>query len=162
MNSEIWYKNHFISRMRVKLKFYRLSAATFYDCINTIYQFIKPFLDNKMSIFEEYGAFKPCTETWSHGYSLLVYGKLLVWPIGCFIYLTFNLSGQFLQTTNWGYISYFPQKTGWHFMQMISWMFLRKKNKKNVLKCRLLKFLPSMLSVETFGMMVVLCMLLAL
>ena len=23
-----------------------------------IYQFIKPFLDNKMSIFEEYGAFK--------------------------------------------------------------------------------------------------------
>ena len=27
------------------------------DCINTISQFIKPFLDNKMSIFEEYGAF---------------------------------------------------------------------------------------------------------
>ena len=24
----------------------------------TIYQFIKPLLDNKMSIFEEYGAFK--------------------------------------------------------------------------------------------------------
>ena len=36
--------------------FYRLSGATF--CINTIYQFIKPFLDNKMSVFEEYGAFK--------------------------------------------------------------------------------------------------------
>ena len=30
------------------------SGATFYDCISTIYQFIKPFLDNKMSIFEEY------------------------------------------------------------------------------------------------------------
>ena len=29
----------------------------FHDCINTIYQFIKPFLENKMSIFEEYGAF---------------------------------------------------------------------------------------------------------
>ena len=28
-----------------------------YDCINTIYQFIKPFLDNKMSIFEEYEPF---------------------------------------------------------------------------------------------------------
>ena len=44
-----------------KLKFYRLSGATFYDCINTIYRFIKPFLDNKvskMSIFEVYGAFK--------------------------------------------------------------------------------------------------------
>ena len=40
------------------LKFYRLSGATFYDCINTIYQFIKPFLDNKVSVFEEYGAFK--------------------------------------------------------------------------------------------------------
>ena len=40
------------------MKFYRLSGATFYDCINTIYHFIKPFLDNKMSIFEEYGAFK--------------------------------------------------------------------------------------------------------
>ena len=39
------------------MKFYRLSGATFYVCINTIYQFIKPFLDNKMSIFEEYGAF---------------------------------------------------------------------------------------------------------
>ena len=40
------------------MKFYRLSGATFYDCINIIHQFIKSFLDNKMSIFEEYGAFK--------------------------------------------------------------------------------------------------------
>ena len=39
-------------------KIFRLSGAEFYDCINTIYQFIKPFLDNKMSIFEEYAAFK--------------------------------------------------------------------------------------------------------
>ena len=30
-----------------------LSYATFYDRINTIYKFIKPFL-----VFEEYGAFK--------------------------------------------------------------------------------------------------------
>ena len=29
-----------------------------YDSINTIYQFMKPFSDNKMSIFEDYGAFK--------------------------------------------------------------------------------------------------------
>ena len=36
---------------------YRLSGVTFYDCIIR-YQFIKPFLDNKMSIFEEYGTFK--------------------------------------------------------------------------------------------------------
>ena len=34
----------------------------FYDRINTIYQFIKPFLDNKMSIFEE-------MEPLSHQYS---------------------------------------------------------------------------------------------
>ena len=27
------------------MKFYRLSEATFYDCINTISQFIQPFLD---------------------------------------------------------------------------------------------------------------------
>ena len=40
------------------MKFYRQSGATFYDRINTIYQFIKPFLDKKMSTFEEYGAFK--------------------------------------------------------------------------------------------------------
>ena len=41
------------------MEVYRLSGATFYDCINTILcTFIKPFLDNKMSIFEEYGAFK--------------------------------------------------------------------------------------------------------
>ena len=39
------------SRTRDKLKFYRLSEATFYDRINTLYQFIKPFLDNKLSIF---------------------------------------------------------------------------------------------------------------
>ena len=55
-------KNQFIlepvnSRTRDMLKVYRLLGATFYDRINTIYQFIKPFLDNKMSIFEEYGAF---------------------------------------------------------------------------------------------------------
>ena len=30
-----------------KLNFYRQSYATFYDCINTIYQFIEPFLDLK-------------------------------------------------------------------------------------------------------------------
>ena len=28
-----------------------------FDCIHTIYKFIKSFLDNRMSIFEEYGAF---------------------------------------------------------------------------------------------------------
>ena len=39
------------------MKFYRLSGATFYDCIYNIYRFIKSFLENKMSIFEEYGAF---------------------------------------------------------------------------------------------------------
>ena len=32
-------------------------SVTFYDCINTMYQFIKPFLDNKMSIFVGFGAF---------------------------------------------------------------------------------------------------------
>ena len=30
------------------MKVYRLSGATFYDCINTLYQFIKPFLDNTL------------------------------------------------------------------------------------------------------------------
>ena len=55
-------KIHFISRMRDKLKFYRQSDATFYDCINTIYQLTKPFLDNKMSIFEEYGASLLCID----------------------------------------------------------------------------------------------------
>ena len=49
-------KNHFIWRTREYLKFHRLSGATFYDWINTIYQFIKSFLDTKW--FEEYGAFK--------------------------------------------------------------------------------------------------------
>ena len=40
------------------MKFYRLSDGTFIDSINTIYQAINPFLDNKMSLFEEYGSFK--------------------------------------------------------------------------------------------------------
>ena len=39
------------------MEFYRLSEATFYDRIDTIYQCIKLFLDTKISIFEEYGAF---------------------------------------------------------------------------------------------------------
>ena len=30
----------------------------FFECINTIYQFIEPFSYNNMSNFEEYGAFK--------------------------------------------------------------------------------------------------------
>ena len=51
----------------------RVSDATFYDCINTIYQFIEPFLDNKMSIFEEYGAFK----VFRHLTAYHIYPKLL-------------------------------------------------------------------------------------
>ena len=43
--------------MRDKLNIYRLPGATFYDCINTIYQFIKHILDSKNSILGEYGAF---------------------------------------------------------------------------------------------------------
>ena len=41
------------------LKFLRLSDATFYDCLDTIYQSLNLFLDKKMSTFEEYGAFNP-------------------------------------------------------------------------------------------------------
>ena len=52
-------KNHFIfDQFKKTLEFYIQTDATLYDCINTIYQFILPFLDNKMSIFEKYGAFK--------------------------------------------------------------------------------------------------------
>ena len=39
------------------MKFYRLSDATFYDRINTIYQFIKK-KKKKKSVLEEYGEFK--------------------------------------------------------------------------------------------------------
>ena len=42
----------------IELLRFIFSLFTDNDCINTIHQFIKPFLDNKMSIFEEYGAFK--------------------------------------------------------------------------------------------------------
>ena len=35
-----------------------LSGATFYDYINTIYQFIKHSLDNKMSVFRDMEALK--------------------------------------------------------------------------------------------------------
>ena len=45
-----------------------MSDATFYDRMNTIYQFIKPFLDKKkkMFIFEEYGAFKSTFCFWEN------------------------------------------------------------------------------------------------
>ena len=41
-----------------------LLGATFYDCI-----IFKPFLDNKMSVFEEYGAFKG-NDTFKEGNSV--------------------------------------------------------------------------------------------
>ena len=40
-----------VQKQETLLKFYRLSEATFYDRINTLNQFIKPFLDNKKCIF---------------------------------------------------------------------------------------------------------------
>ena len=43
-----------------------------YDRINTIYQFIKTFLDKKKCLFEVYGAFKRIVNM----YLLLVTGKL--------------------------------------------------------------------------------------
>ena len=51
--------------MRDYLKFYRLSDVTFYDCVNTIYQFLKPYLDNKMSTSEEYRAVNTQSRVWS-------------------------------------------------------------------------------------------------
>ena len=50
-----------------------MSGATFYDCINTIYQFIKPFLDSTMSVFEESGAFKKPTDLDMHCLSFSMY-----------------------------------------------------------------------------------------
>ena len=52
-------KNHFSSRTRDKLKFYRLSDATFYDCINI---FINISWIKKCLFFEEYGAFNKSSE----------------------------------------------------------------------------------------------------
>ena len=49
-------ENHFISRTRDKLKFYRLSGAPLYDCI--IPYINSFFFLNKMSVFEEHGTFK--------------------------------------------------------------------------------------------------------
>ena len=52
-------KNHFILiqfKTERLTEIYRLSDATFYDHINTIYQYIKPFLDKKNVFFLEYGA----------------------------------------------------------------------------------------------------------
>ena len=48
----------------------QLSGATFYNCIDTIHQIMKSFLDNKMSIFEEYGAFKVNGYTFRGGNSV--------------------------------------------------------------------------------------------
>ena len=60
------------------MTFYRLSDATFYDHINTIYQFIKPFLDNEMSICEEYRAVKHWTE---HDVCIQIKFYLLLLPV---------------------------------------------------------------------------------
>ena len=47
----LWYGNMYSEIWQKFISFH------FYDCINTIYQFIQPFLDNKISIFEDYGTF---------------------------------------------------------------------------------------------------------
>ena len=49
-----------ISELRVMLAtlIWRYDKKKSFHCINSIYQFIKPFLDNRTSVFEEYGAFK--------------------------------------------------------------------------------------------------------
>ena len=44
--------------MLATLIFTGCQLSHFMIILITTYQFIKPFLDNKMSIFEEYGAFK--------------------------------------------------------------------------------------------------------
>ena len=45
-----WIKNEMI--------FYRIFELILATLIHTIYQYIKPFFDNKMPIFERYGTFK--------------------------------------------------------------------------------------------------------
>ena len=46
----IWFKQERLTEI------YRLSDAAFYDHSNTIYQFIKPFLDKNCLFLEEYKA----------------------------------------------------------------------------------------------------------
>ena len=55
------------------------SLFTVNDCINNIHQFIKPFLDNKMSIFEEYGAFKIHLYCIHCQLSLFIFCYFLMW-----------------------------------------------------------------------------------
>ena len=40
-----------VQKQEILMKFYSLSDVTFYDHINTLNQFIKPFLDNKQCLF---------------------------------------------------------------------------------------------------------------
>ena len=53
-------KNHFTLTTRDSLKVYRLSGAIFYDCMNTIYKFIKPVLGNKMFILRNMEPLNKC------------------------------------------------------------------------------------------------------
>ena len=53
-------KNHLFQEREANLNFTGCQVPHF-DCINTMYQFIQPFLDNEiMSTFKEYGAFNIC------------------------------------------------------------------------------------------------------
>ena len=74
--------------------------------------------------------------------------------------LSINLyhCGHFQWMTNW-YFSYFSQKTGFDISCKLSpketicmkcQTLFSGENKKNISKCRLLKFVPSMLSIEVF------------
>ena len=52
--------------------FYRQSDVSFYDCITTIYHFIKHLLDENIC-FEEYGAFKQQISRLDDGLLWLLY-----------------------------------------------------------------------------------------
>ena len=55
---QIYDKNSFHFKNERLTEILQAVSATFYDCINTTYQFFKPFSDNKTSDFEEYGVLR--------------------------------------------------------------------------------------------------------
>ena len=91
---------------------------------------------------------------WQIEYSL-IRSSVLIWVYTACPGISVPLSGHIQQTTNWWYFSYSSQKTGFDISCKLSPLetvcmkcqnLFSGKNKKNISKCRLLKFLPRVLS----------------
>ena len=121
-----WIKNKMIFTVSLDIC-YRLSDATFYDHINTIYQFIKPFLNKKCLFLRNR---EPLTDTTYH--RILIYSSWLVSVASVGLHVVVNrvwlqIKGSWIQTPAWPH-NFSGSKSDWRSrghefeLQLATWL----------------------------------------